>query len=1006
MAGFGPARFVVLSLLAAGLVLPSTTASADTATLYVDIMNTSCSDTGAGTQAQPYCTLQAATDAAQPGDTVHVATGGTYPSTTVTTSGAPGQPVTISGANFIFITQLSFSGVHDVALRDMQLATGSVQIRDSSDVTLDDVRADGSDGRAAVDISGQSSDVTVSRSDLEAADVPGVEVGTGVQHTVITTNYLSSRGGAGTAVELDGALDTAVTSNTFESGAQGLSVTAGSTGTTAENNVLYGADIQVSADSAPHTSVGYNLFYPSTGGDLYRWAGTAYTDVPAFQAATGQGGMDLVGGKVSPGGVAPPPSEGYATIDSADADAPGELPTDINGRAHVNDPLVPDTGTGAGYVDRGANEFADPFHSYRPDEYPYDVEVGHPVTVTADDTNPWGDVITRTYDFGDGTPLVTSTADSVQHTYTTLGGSTGRFTITVTEAGGSYQLGVQVNPTGPLVAGVGYSATDASSPLGVTFHDASTDPFQLDSCTISFGDGTPAVRYVTCDGLQHTYAKAGTYIVTTTVTDAGGRSAKANAKVAVGPVFMPVGPTRILDTRTGLGARKAHVGAGGVVRLQVNGAGGITHATSVLLNVTVTDATGGGVITTYPGGAKRPTASNLNYRKGQTAANLVTVPVGSDGTVNLYNSAASVDLIADVEGYSTLTPGTGVGTVLTYEPGNVDQFAPVLDTRGGSGLPKLGKVGAGKSVTFTALFSTRDWYANEYGATAVVLDVTETNATAHSFVTAYQPGGSVPNASNLNFAAGETRSAMVVVPVDAQGRVSLTNHAGSVDLTATVEGYYLPFGPTRGWVNKPMTPITPVRVLDTRSGTGARKGPIPATGHLHFKVAGVAGIPADATGVLLNLTAVGSTANGSLTVWGDRSPYQPAMPALNFMRGQTTPVLVYLLVSHGSVGLYNPYGSVNVVADVEAYSTNWPPARRGIGEPGSPYERARPVAQAERAASCSSSAAQQRPWSTPATCRAGPCLAAHRTGTANGSAQRTWTGTASRRAAPGHACGK
>ncbi|WP_206305476.1 hypothetical protein [Actinacidiphila soli] len=180
----------------------------------------------------------------------------------------------------------------------------------------------------------------------------------------------------------------------------------------------------------------------------------------------------------------------------------------------------------------------------------------------------------------------------------------------------------------------------------------------------------------------------------------------------------------------------------------------------------------------------------------------------------------------------------------------------------------------------------------------------------------------MPNASNLNFSAGETRSAMVVVPVDAQGRVSLSNHAGSVDLTASVEGYYVPFGPVGTPVNKPMNPITPVRVLDTRSGTGARKGPIPATGNLHFKVAGVAGIPANATGVLLNLTAVGSTANGYLTAWGDRSPYQPPAPALNFMRGQTTPVLTYLPISHGTVGLYNPHGSVNVVADIEAYSTN------------------------------------------------------------------------------------
>jgi hypothetical protein len=121
-------------------------------------------------------------------------------------------------------------------------------------------------------------------------------------------------------------------------------------------------------------------------------------------------------------------------------------------------------------------------------------------------------------------------------------------------------------------------------------------------------------------------------------------------------------------------------------------------------------------------------------------------------------------------------------------------------------------------------------------------------------------------------------------------------------------------------VNHPFTTTTPARVLDTRSGLGASKKPIAATGGIRFKAAGVAGIPAGATGVLLNVTAVGPTANGSLTVWGDRS-YQPSVPALSFMRGQTTSVLVYLPLSHGYVGLYNPYGSVNVVAEVEAYST-------------------------------------------------------------------------------------
>lgn len=207
----------------------------------------------------------------------------------------------------------------------------------------------------------------------------------------------------------------------------------------------------------------------------------------------------------------------------------------------------------------------------------------------------------------------------------------------------------------------------------------------------------------------------------------------------------------------------------------------------------------------------------------------------------------------------------------------------------------------------------------EYGATAVVLDVTATNATANSHVTAYKPGSSRPNTSDLNFAAGETRSTAVVVPVDAQGRVSLFNHSGSVDLIASVEAFYLPFGPTTDPINKPMNPITPVRVLDTRSGVGAPKGPI---GSVKFKVAGLDGIPAGATGALVNLTAINSTANSYLTAWGDLTTFEPFDSALNFMRGQITPVLVYLPIAHGYASLTNRWGSVNVAADIKAYSTN------------------------------------------------------------------------------------
>ena len=80
--------------------------------------------------------------------------------------------------------------------------------------------------------------------------------------------------------------------------------------------------------------------------------------------------------------------------------------------------------------------------------------------------------------------------------------------------------------------------------------------------------------------------------------------------------------------------------------------------------------------------------SNLNATAGQVLPNLVTVKVDSAGVVNLFNSAGSVDLVADVTGYySTTAPDT-------YSPLDPTR---VLDTRSGLGAPAA-PVGAGGTI--------------------------------------------------------------------------------------------------------------------------------------------------------------------------------------------------------------------------------------------------------------------------------------------------------------------
>ena len=88
-----------------------------------------------------------------------------------------------------------------------------------------------------------------------------------------------------------------------------------------------------------------------------------------------------------------------------------------------------------------------------------------------------------------------------------------------------------------------------------------------------------------------------------------------------GASFTSLSPTRVLDTRIGLGTRKAKIGAGDWMSWTIPGLPADT--TAVALNVTATAPTANSFLTAYPAGEQRPTASNLNYSEGQTS--LVTV---------------------------------------------------------------------------------------------------------------------------------------------------------------------------------------------------------------------------------------------------------------------------------------------------------------------------------------------------------------------------------------------
>jgi hypothetical protein len=77
---------------------------------------------------------------------------------------------------------------------------------------------------------------------------------------------------------------------------------------------------------------------------------------------------------------------------------------------------------------------------------------------------------------------------------------------------------------------------------------------------------------------------------------------------------------------------------------------------------------------------------------------------------------------------------------------------------------------------------------------------------------------------------------------------------------------------------------TPARLLDSRSGIGGHNTPLEVNGTWRIPVAGQFGIPADATAVSLNLTAIGGAGGGFLSLY-PAGGTRPDVSSVNFGGG-------------------------------------------------------------------------------------------------------------------------
>jgi len=242
-------------------------------------------------------------------------------------------------------------------------------------------------------------------------------------------------------------------------------------------------------------------------------------------------------------------------------------------------------------------------------------------------------------------------------------------------------------------------------------------------------------------------------------------------------LFNPVRPARLLDTRNGAGP----LGPGETRALTVTGAGGVpaTGVSSVVLNVTVTNPTNSSFLTVWPAGATRPLASNLNFTPGVTVPNRVIVQVGTGGQVDLFNPFGTVDVVVDVNGWFTDSTNTSGGSGLAA----IFPFR-ILDTRDGTGGVPVQPIGPGGEVTQA--------FGIQAPISALVLNVTATDATSASFLTVFPDDlATPPLASDLNFVAGQTVPNLTLVKVGATDRgYTVFNQQGSVDVVVDFDAFF------------------------------------------------------------------------------------------------------------------------------------------------------------------------------------------------------------------------
>ena len=285
-----------------------------------------------------------------------------------------------------------------------------------------------------------------------------------------------------------------------------------------------------------------------------------------------------------------------------------------------------------------------------------------------------------------------------------------------------------------------------------------------------------------------------------------------------------------------------------------------------------------------------------------------------DGLVNSGDSAPDNPCFPVATASLCASQGSG------YTKINPARF---MDTRTGNGTTQA-PFTAGQTRTLQVTGRN----AVPANATAVVLNITAIKGLSGTYLTVWPTGRPRPTASSVNAPKAVARPNTLVVPIGNDGKVSIYNQTGSIEVAVDISGYFA-VDPTKPG----QASLTPKRILDTRTGVGGPATKFGAGQTRDLVIANTNGVPANATAAIVNITALNGSAGSYLTAF-PKGTTKPNASNVNWAKNEVSPNFAVVPIgTGGAISLYNYKGTVNVLVDLVGYFSPTAPGRYRPFEP-------------------------------------------------------------------------